>query len=177
MKPTLRSIGQTGALAQLGTAMARSFLTATLLLVLPFAACSRKEEVIEPAPVAELQGPWLMVNRSFTCEANYAQFGSNGFYRVYEDAPPKRYFVITKFLVGSGKATIVTTGLGRDPDAPLNLTFEIAGPSIKLTEMTNAGGESFSAPAQALDANEQAYRRDLFRIEQLRFELKRCPGA
>ena len=177
MKPALRGMRQTGALAQLGTAMARSLLPATLLLALNLAACSRKEELIEPAPVAELQGPWLMVNRSFSCEGNYAEFGSNGFYRVYDDAPPKRYFVIAKFLVGPGKATMVSTGLGRDPDEPLNLSFEIAGPSIKLAEITNAKGESFSMPAQTLDAADQAYRRDLFRIEQLRFELKRCPGA
>ena len=157
--------------------MARSFRIATLLLVFVLAACSRKEETVEPAPIAELQGPWLMINRSFSCDANYAEFGSNGFYRVFEDAPPKRYFAISKFLVGPGETTMVTTGLGRDPDAPLNLAFAIAGPSIKLTGISNAQGESFSDPAQTLAADEQAYRRDLFRIEQLRFELKRCPGA
>ena len=177
MKPSLRGIRQIDPIAQFGAAMARALPTMSILLALALAGCGRKEETIEPAPVAELQGPWLMVNRAFSCASTYAEFGANGFYRVYEDASPKRYFVVSKFLVGPGQTTMVTTGLGRDPTAPLNLAFEIAGPSIKLTEITNAAGEAYSEPAPSLAADEQAYRRDLFRIERLRFELKRCPGA
>jgi hypothetical protein len=150
-----------------------------LALLLTLAGCgSSAETPLEPAPIAELQGGWRMINRSADCHANYARFAPDGLYRVYADQRPrKKYMSISKFTLAPGKIRIEATGLSTASADVASIVFSLADGKLRLVDMLGPGGASFATPPDRLPPAEQTYLKDVFRIAEQRFAMDRCqPG-
>ena len=148
-------------------------------LLLTLAGCgSSAEPPLEQAPIAELQGPWRMINRSADCRANYARFAPDGLYRVYADQRPrKKYMAISKFTLSPGKIRIEATGLSTASADVAAVAFSVADGKLRLVDMFGPGGASYATPPDRLTPAEQAYLKDVFRIAEQRFAMDRCqPG-
>ncbi len=142
-------------------------------------------EPLPPAPVAELQGPWLMVNRAIDCAHSYALISPNGIFRVYEDQRPrKQYLTISKFTLEPGKVTLDLAPLpGVDAELPGvdsdigSLIFAFEPGKLRLLDIVAPHGTSFKKPPDSVDADTKAYLQAAFRINEQRLAMDRCPGT
>jgi hypothetical protein len=157
--------------------MTRFVLSCAAVACLALAGCGKAEEEIDPAPVAQLQGPWQMINRALDCDTSYTVFSPVGVHRLYEGGAKKKYFSIKKFTLEAGKFTLLTTGIARDPEEELSLVFSLEDRQIRLLDIRTDRIESFKQPPKEFDEAQQAYLKSLFKINEQRFALDRCAGA
>ena len=157
--------------------MSRLLISLAALACLGLAGCGKSEEDIDPAPIAQLQGPWQMINRSATCESNYTVFSPIGIFRLYDGGARKKYVSIKKFTLEAGKVTLLTTGIGREPDDELSLVLSLVENRIRLLDIRSDKAASFKEPPKELEAAEQTYMKALFRISEQRFAMDKCVGA
>jgi hypothetical protein len=159
------------------TTMSKKFAgVATVALLL--AGCGGpRDEQIEDAPIAQLNGAWRMINRQPNCDAAYAVIGAQGIYRVAEKGPQRKYLAIKRFGVGPGKVVLLTTGLDQDPQKELSLVLSVSDDRIRLVDLQNAKEQSFKEPPGDLDPADAAYMKAMFTINEQRFALDRCVAS
>lgn len=149
----------------------------TLGSLLSIASCGSPREEVGTAPVAELNGSWLMINRSVDCDSSYIRIGAAGIYRVYENGQPRKYASIQRFTLEPGKVSMNVANLSPADDLVLTLVFSVGEKSLRLLEILSEAGESFRSPDPKMDQEKQAYRKAMFRVTENRFALDRCPGS
>lgn len=149
----------------------------TVAAAIALAGCGKSEEAVEPAPVAQLQGPWHMINRHETCDSYYTVISPLGFYRLYDGGKRKKYFAIRKFTLEPGKVTLLTKGLSGDPEQELNLVFSLADGQLRLLDIIGAKGASYKEPPNTLEPNAQASMKAQYRLNEQRFAMNKCAGA
>ena len=157
--------------------MAVSRLFAALCACLALAACQSDDEDIGPAPVAQLAGPWLMINRQLDCTDAFTAFGQGGIYRLPRKGAHKLYASVRKIQIGPETVIMQVSDLQPAPDTDLSLVFMLKDEKIRLTDLKGAKGESFRDPPKDLEPAEQARMTALYRIIEQRFALDRCPAS
>lgn len=155
----------------------RPFL-AVATLAAALAACGKsEEEPLEPAPVAELRGPWLMVNRAPDCAHDYTLIAPTGFYRVYEDKRPRKpYFAISKFVLEPGKVTLETAGMTIGRASIAALVFSMADGKLRLEDIRGPSVASYKSPPDTLAPENKAYLDNVLRLARDHFAMDRCTG-
>ena len=139
------------------------------------AGCS-SEEVISPTPIAQLSGPWLMVNRAETCATSFAAFGGVGFYRIYADKRPmKKYFDVKQYVVGSGVVTIVAENFVYEPTITVKMTVSVVDEKVRLVDMTTGEGISYRKPPADQPPATIAHLHTVYRLTEANFAMDRCP--
>lgn len=154
--------------------MTHMMIAAALSAGLALTGCGKTEEDIDPAPVAQLQGPWHMVNRATSCETSYTVISPNGVFRLYEGGARKKYLTIRKFTLEPGKVTLLSTGIDKDPEKEISLTFSLLNNKLRLLDITGASGESFKEPPKSIEPEQQIYMKTLFRVQEMRFAMDKC---
>ena len=157
--------------------MKQILISCALLSCLAAAGCGKSEEPIEPAPVAQLQGPWHMINRAVSCDSYYTVITPSSIVRVYEGGARKKYASIKKFTLEPGKVTLLTTGIDADPDKELSLKFSLEDDRLRLIDILRADNASYKDPPKATDPSEQAAMKTVFRLSVQRFAMDNCAGA
>ena len=140
------------------------------------AACQKQEEDIGPSPVAQLAGPWLMINRQTDCATSFAAFGQAGIYRIFKKGQPKLYVSVRKIQLAPEKVIMQVNGLSAEPEADYSLVFQVKDGQIRLTDLLGAKGESHREPPKDLKPVTRATMQALYRINEQRFALDRCPA-
>lgn len=151
-----------------------SFFAAALACAAIAGCGSRAEESLEPAPVAQLQGQWRMINRAVTCNSTYTAITPTHIVKVSDNAPRKKYAAIKKFAIGPGKVMMLTTGLASDPERELNLVFSLQDDQLRLDDLLGADNMSYKAPPATLEPAAQESAKAFFNIQQLRFAMDKC---
>ncbi len=148
-------------------------------LALALTACGKStEEPLEQAPVAELRGPWLMVNRAADCAHYYTMFSPGGIFRVREDkSPRKQYAAISKFLLEPGKVTFAVSGVEAGHAEIASMTFSLTQGKLRLIELLGPKGGSFKAPPETLPQGEQDYLKNVYRLNEQHFAMDRCTAS
>ncbi len=151
--------------------------SACLCACLSLTACGNKvEEPLDPAPVAQLQGAWRMVNRASSCETRYAVFSPLGVHRLNADGSRKQYFVIRKFLLDAGKFNLVVAGLAEHPADEFEMRFTLGAGQIRLVDLRGADGASWRDPPAKLEPAVRASMANFFAINEQHFAMDRCDG-
>ena len=149
-----------------------------LLTLSTLAGCGSSESEIEPAPVAQLQGPWLMVNRAATCEASYAVITPNALLKLFENGARKKYADITKFTLEPGKVRLTTTGLiANDAEREIDILFVLSDRQLRVEDLFNSKGVSHKNPPKDVAPETQAQMKTLHRLTEQRFAMDKCVGA
>ena len=157
--------------------MIRFPLICAMAAAMALAGCGKSEEPIEPAPVAQLQGPWHMINRQETCDSYYTVISPLGLYRLYDGGKRKKYFSIRKFTLEPGKVTLLTKGVSSDPEQELNLVFSLADKQLRLLDIIGAGGAGYKTPPNTLEPAWQASMKAQYRLNEQRFAMDKCAGS
>jgi hypothetical protein len=156
--------------------MKRSLCIGALALAL--AACGKaEEEDLQPAPVKELQGSWLMVNRATDCEHYFTVFSPGGMFRVFDTrAPRKQYAAITKFVLEPGKVTMGVSDLTMGTSPIATMVFSLNAGKLRLVDLLGPSGGSFKTPPDSVAPGDQAYLKNVYRLAEDRFAMDRCPA-
>ncbi len=143
------------------------------------AACGESPPPLEDVSVQDLRGTWMMINRSADCDVQYARFAQTGIFRVYSDKrPPKQYAAISRIGLEPGKITLDVTGMDNLGRVGISaLVFSLVDEKLRLIDMKTPKGASFASPPSDLDADLQAYLKDMFRIEAERFAMNKCKAT
>ena len=154
-----------------------SRLIVAALAASALAGCN-SEEVIGNPPIAQLGGPWLMVNRSETCGSSWGQFGPAGFYRVYDGkTPSKKYFDVKQFTVGAGTVMIAAENFVYEPSILVKMTFSVADGRLRLTDLVNYEDVSYKKPPKTLDADLIVHMQTVYKLTEEHFAMDRCPAT
>lgn len=158
--------------------MNRLSATFALVTLAALAGCGASETEIEPAPVAQLQGPWLMVNRAMGCEASYALITPNAILKLYANGVRKKYADIKKFTLEPGKVRLSTTGLvGNDPERVIDILFHLGDRQLRVEDLFSATGGSYKNPAKEISPETRAQFKTIYRLTEQRFAMDKCVGA
>ena len=143
------------------------------------AACGESPPPLEDVSVQDLRGAWRMINRSADCDVQYARFAQTGIFRVYSDKrAPKQYAAISRIGLEPGKITLNVTGMDNLGRVGISaLVFSLVDEKLRLIDMKTPKGASFASQPSDLDADLQAYLKDMFRIEAERFAMNKCKAT
>jgi hypothetical protein len=151
-----------------------SALAAALLL----SACGEgAPPPLEEIAVQDLRGAWRMVNRSADCDTQSIRFAQNGIFRVFSgNKTRKQYAGITKVALEPGRITMGVSGMDNLGRVGISgLVFSYVNDQLRLVDMKTPKGFSFlDPPADIVDANLNAYLKEMFRVQAERFAMDRC---
>ena len=152
-------------------------LSSVAILSLALSGCGNPEEPIDPAPVAQLQGPWHMINRAASCDTYYTVITPNSIVRLYEGGARKKYAAIKKFTLEPGKVTLLSTGVDPDPEKEVGLKFSLVENKLRLLDIIGENEVSYREPPKTIEETDRASMKTIFRLAEQRFAMDKCAGA
>lgn len=144
---------------------------------LALSGCGKTEEPIDPAPVAQLQGPWHMINRAPSCDTYYTVITPDSILRLYEGGARKKYASIKKFTLEPGVVTLLSTGIGPDPEKEVGLRFSLVENKLRLLDIIGDNSVSYREPPKTIEESDRAAMMTIYRLSEQRFAMDKCAGA